>query len=116
MRQFLEKLIETVPYPVRDMCVIADNHSAHLSYYVRDYLAFAQLQIVFQPPYSSPLNCCETVWSIFKKEFAKNISKITRQYDMARFDEEVGLVIDQVGARLRPTILGANRKALIKID
>jgi len=76
------------------MVLVADNHSSHHSYYVRGYLDYAKLQILFQPAYSSPVNCCEYVWAIFKREFAKNISKLHRNYDQTKFDNEVGLVID----------------------
>ena len=34
VRQFLEKLIDTVPCPVHNMVIIADNHSSHHSHYV----------------------------------------------------------------------------------
>jgi len=34
VRQFLEKLINTVPWPLKNIIVVADNHSSHHSYYV----------------------------------------------------------------------------------
>ena len=67
------------------------------------------------PPYSSPVNCCEFVWSVFKREFAKQISRIRVNYDHDNFDSDVTTVINGVGARLTPSILRANEASLLKI-
>ena len=56
------------------------------------------------------------MWAKFKKEFAKQISRITVNYDMDRFETDVGLIIDKVGSSLGPRILQANEVSLTKIE
>ena len=77
VRQFLEKLTRTVPCRSRNMLLVCDNHAAHRSYYVRDYLRFKRLEVLFTPSYSSPLNACEYVWGLFKRRFAREFAMKT---------------------------------------
>ena len=43
VREFLEKLIKSVPCRVENLVIVADNHSSHKSHYVKDYLSFAKI-------------------------------------------------------------------------
>jgi len=61
--------------PKKKMLIIyTDNHSAHHSHVVRDYVASTRLDLRFLPAYSSPLSVQERVWSILKAHWAKHMS------------------------------------------
>ena len=96
--------------PVRPCKIILclANHAAHRSTYVTDYLRYLKIEVAFLPAYLSPFNCCEYVWSLFKRQWANDVSKITTRYDMNNYERDVRLVIDEVGASLPPNMLRAN--------
>ncbi len=110
VKEFIEKLISTVPCRTNSILLVMDQHSSHRAKLVTDYLATLNMQTLLTPPYSSPFNVCEHVWAIFKQRFAKEISRITVQYDFANLERDMELVIREVGRRLTPAILRSNQK------
>ena len=56
--------------------IVLDNHSAHKSKAVMDYLEEQEVESIFLPAYSSPLNPVERVWALFKHEWAKELAKV----------------------------------------
>ena len=90
-----------------------DNHPSHKSYYVRDYLRYKRLEVIFTPPYSSPLNSCVFVWGMFKRRFAKEFSKISTRYNFANFEQDVKEVMNKVNREsITCAMLHANEKAI----
>jgi len=77
---FSRVLLWTCPFQARNLLLVCDNHGSHRSYYVRDYLRYRQVQVLFMPAYSSPLNSCEFVWGLVKRKFATEFAKKTRTY------------------------------------
>ena len=61
-KRFLVKLAGALknPYGPRPYLCL-DNHRAHTSPRVREELA--RFNVCFQPAYTSPANCQETIWS-----------------------------------------------------
>ena len=64
-----------VNYP-RSTVLILDNHAAHHSHLVRNWIASKGYRVHFLPPYSSELNPIETVWSMMKREWGQHLIKI----------------------------------------
>ena len=113
VRQFLDKLLATVPCRSQNLLLVWDNHAAHRSYYVRDFLRYKQVEVLFTPAYSSPLNSCEFVWALLKKRFAKEFAKKTRNFQFTEdnFKQEIVTVMKQVSRdSLTPKMLQANNK------
>ena len=69
VKRFLVQLAGALknPYKKARPYLILDNHAAHHSNQVRDELS--RFHALFQPAYSSPFNCQETVWSQLKREY-----------------------------------------------
>ena len=71
--EFLQKRVhQFVKYP-RSTVLVLDNHRAHHSKLVTDWLQEKQYVISFLPPYSSELNPIETVWCLMKHEWGKRL-------------------------------------------
>ena len=70
------------PYSPLKPYLVLDNHPAHRSSQVREELS--RFHVCFQPAWSSPANCQETVWAQLKREFYVRLHR--RDSDLA--DEE----------------------------
>ena len=74
--EFLKlKIHPFVKYP-RSTVLIMDNHRAHHSTIVTEWLKQKNYVVHFLPPYSSELNPIETAWAILKKRWAKQLHDI----------------------------------------
>ena len=84
VKRFLVKLAGALrnPYGIRPYLVL-DNHRAHRSERVREELG--RFRACFQPAYSSPFNCQETVWAQLKREYYVRLHR--RDRDLASDDE-----------------------------
>ena len=68
---FIEELLAKAPVSLERIRLVLDNHSSHRSRLLKDFFAAKNVQVLFLPPYSSPLNSVERVWAYFKHEWAK---------------------------------------------
>lgn len=75
------------------MLLVMDQHSSHKARLVRDYIDSMNVRTLITPPYSSPMNACEHVWSTFKHFFAKEMSKITYKYNCSVIERDMELII-----------------------
>ena len=66
--------------PLEDVVIVADNQSSHNFESTKRFLEEHEINILFLPPYSSPLNPIEHVWAAFKtlwrKRMARTMSKV----------------------------------------
>ena len=71
---FLKKQVHPfVKYP-RSTVLVLDNHRAHHSLVVTEWLKEKHYIVHFLPPYSSELNPIETVWALLKRRWGKMLS------------------------------------------
>ena len=91
-----------------------DNHTSNHSYLVSRYLQVQGVDVLFMPPYSSPLNVQEYAWGLFKRKWAKALARITVEYNLAGLENDISLVMDEVNASLTPAFLTANEKYLTR--
>ena len=70
------------PYSPLKPYLVLDNHPTHRSAQIREELS--RFHVCFQPAWSSPANCQETVWAQLKREFYVRLHR--RNSDLA--DEE----------------------------
>ena len=113
-KRFLVALAGALRDPYRRMrpYLILDNHSAHHSSQVRDELT--RFHALFQPAYSSPANCQETVWAQLKREYFVRLHR--RDRDLAS-DAEFRAMIQQLTEDVpvnADSILRANRAWIAK--
>ena len=71
------------PYSGSKPYLCLDNHPAHRSAKVREELS--RFHVCFQPAYSSPANCQETIWAHLKREYYVRLHR--RDEDVASEDE-----------------------------
>ena len=64
---FFRELIRDAPVPPEQIAIVADNHAAHHSRLVTDFLRQQHVTMLFLAPYSSVMNPQERVWAIFKQ-------------------------------------------------
>ena len=76
------------PYSPLKPYLVLDNHPAHRSAQIREELS--RFHACFQPAWSSPANCQETVWAQLKREFYVRLHR--RDSDLANEEEFRGLV------------------------
>ena len=110
---FSRVLLWTCPFQARNLLLVCDNHGSHRSYYVRDYLRYRQVQVLFMPAYSSPLNSCEFVWGLVKRKFATEFAKKTRTYEFTElnFKNDIISIVNRVKANsISIRMLKANEK------
>ena len=81
VKRFLVELAGAVrdPYTKERPYLVLDNHSAHRTPKVREELS--RFHALFQPAYSSPFNCQETVWAQLKREYFVRLHR--RDSDLA---------------------------------
>ena len=58
-----------------------NDHSAHHSHFITDYVKYMKGETSFRAAYSSRLNNCEHVWALVKRLWAKFVSRITVDYN-----------------------------------
>ena len=107
VKRFLVELAKALknPYGPRPYLVM-DNHRAHRSERVREELG--RFRACFQPAYSSPFNCQETVWSQLKREYYTRLHRRDCDFvDAAAFEAMVQQLCDDVPVN-PTTILRAN--------
>ena len=68
------------------------------------------------PPYSSPLNVIEHVWSAYKHMWAKFISTHTGKYNSTNMERDMLEVAELVGQRLSPAILHSADRYFQMVD
>ena len=93
---FFEAMKSQAPFSIADVTVVTDNHSAHRSRTVKEWLLRHHVQMRYLPAYSSVLSPVERVWSIFKGRWAKELSKVKVAYDVTRIDNDIRVVLEQV--------------------
>ena len=72
---FLEtKIMPLIRYP-RATLLVLDNHRAHHSGLVSEWLEEKGLNTLFLPPYSSELNPVEPVWALLKREWGNHLMR-----------------------------------------
>jgi len=69
--EFLQEFLRMCPYPRDQIVLVTDNHSAHKSKLVKEYIASQGVELIFMPPYSSVFSAQEHVWSLVKNEWGK---------------------------------------------
>ena len=72
---FLEQFLYLTDAPHDEIVIVADNHSSHKSQSTRQFLQDHNVQMLHLPPYSSPLNPIEHVWSAFKSRWRKQMAQ-----------------------------------------
>ena len=112
LKKFLIQLAGALKNPYSHMrpYLVLDNLPAHRSPKVREELQ--RFHVCFQPPYSSPANCQETVWSILKREYYVRLHR--RDEDLAN-DEAFRAMIRQLYEEvpiITENILRANQRYL----
>ena len=85
-----------MPIDARLITLVMDNHTSHHSYLVTRYLQVKGVDVLFMPPYSSPLNVQEYAWGLFKSRWAKSLARITASYDLSGLENDISLVMDEV--------------------
>ena len=96
VKRFLVKLAGALrnPYGIRPYLVL-DNHRAHRSERVREELG--RFRACFQPAYSSPFNCQETVWAQLKREYYTRMHRRDSDFaDAAAFEAMVVQLCEEV--------------------
>ena len=108
VRDFFIHFLKQVKYTTPAF-MITDNHSAHKSYLIREFLMQNErrLSLHFLPAYSSVLSPQERVWSQVKSLWSKNMSRITKQYNKANFKRDIELVCRDVAKKITPRIMHA---------
>ena len=84
-----------------------ENHSAHHSRFITDYVKYMKAEVLFHAEYSSRLNNCEHCWAVLKKLWANYVSRITVDYNQNNLTRDVKIIADLVGTRLTPAILSS---------
>ena len=56
------------PYKQQKPWMVLDNHRSHYKSGARQLLEDS-FNVIFQPAYSSPFNCQESVWALVKREY-----------------------------------------------
>ena len=99
---FLQQFLHLTAAPHDEIVIVADNHSAHKSQSTQRFLERHNVRLLHLPPYSSPLNPIEHVWSAFKSRWrsrmAQQLTKVPPEH-LARMVTEV---MDQV--RITPRL------------
>ena len=101
--------------PPFNIVIVLDNHSAHKSKLVSDYAQLTGFTLFFLPPYSSPLNPIERVWSRLKRRWAKYLSRITVKYNMDNIERDIRLVTAEVERELTFNCLHASDDQLLQV-
>ena len=52
----------------KELYLVLDNHSAHLTYEAEEAMSSLYLIPVMMPKYSPAFNCIETLWGVVKKQ------------------------------------------------
>jgi len=115
VRRFLMKMFRTVRIPSNQLTLVLDNHSAHHSYVLRDYLAYKRVTVLYLPPYSSTLSSVEWLWGLWKLRWAKALAGITAAYDESNLERDMALIMEEVIDKLHPPFLRRNEKYLTKV-
>ena len=71
--QFLKEKIDNYSSYPRSTVLVMDNHRAHHSKVVTEWLAEKQYVSAFLPVYSSEFNPIERVWAMLKHEWAQTL-------------------------------------------
>ena len=92
VKKFLVKLAASLRNPYgRRPYLFLDNHAAHHSHQVREERD--RFIACFQPAYSSPFNCQETIWAQLKREY---FVRLYRRDEDLRNDAEFAAMIEQL--------------------
>ena len=103
--KFVEKLARVANHRVKDILLVTDNHSAHKSREFQSSVRDAGMELRFLPPYSSPFSPCEHVWSLFKRLFAKTVSRLQVDYPADGIEELMWQINVDISHRLTPAML-----------
>ena len=99
--------------PLEDIVIVADNQSSHKSQSTRAFLEEHGINILFLPPYSSPLNPIEHVWAAFKALWRKRMARQFDKCPQENIEQLVGEVLDMV--RISPRLLDSITKAVARV-
>ena len=90
---FFKHFLRKVKYR-KQILVITDNHSAHHSKLLKLFMMQKEkrIKLIFLPAYSSVLSPQERVWSQLKSLWSKNMSRISKAYDLDKFEDDIELI------------------------
>lgn len=76
--EFLNKLRRYIrkKKTAKKVMLIFDNHRAHHSNMAEEVIDDLDLDVMFLPPYSSPLNSIETLWAILKRNWKNRMLRV----------------------------------------
>ena len=94
-----------IPYASSDVVIVLDNHSSHKSRTVREWASQAGLTLKFLPSYSSVLSCVERIWALFKRTWARYLSKLQVTYNRDNLDKDINLILAGIRRRLTHNIM-----------
>ena len=104
----------TACVPRENLCICWDNHSAHRAYYVRDFLAFKGVRVIFLPVYTSQFNPAEHCWSSIKRKWANYMSSYVGVYNLDDVVIDLRRISLAAGRTFTARMLTSNQKDLDK--
>ena len=94
------------------MCVVHEQHDDRPKLLSRARLHHG-INILFLPPYSSPLNPIEHVWAAFKALWRKRMARQFDKFPQGNIEQLVGEVLDTV--RISHRLLDSITKAVARV-
>ena len=95
---FFVKLRPFIKNPEKT-CIIMDNHTAHRSHKVQDYLQKMGVRVIFTAPGASSINPIENVWSVLKNLWRRKMTKLSvkgQQHDLEFFSEKLDKILNSI--------------------
>ena len=78
---------------IEDLVIVTDNHGAHRSYEVQQFVTRTGFRMLLLPSMSCTLNPIEHVWSIVKTMWGKQMSKLKTDYNQESLLNDVNLIV-----------------------
>ena len=92
-----------------------DNHKAHHSIKVRDYLVKKGATVLFLPVGLSELNPIERVWGIMKKKWANRLCELKGEIDPMQVFKELRVILKQISEDTVQALAQNDKAAMIRI-
>ena len=93
---FLQQFLHLASAPHEEIIIVADNHSSHKSRSTKIFLLKHNIQMLYLPPYSSPLNPIEHIWASFKVLWRKKLALCLSKIPKDQLENMVNEVLEQV--------------------
>ena len=94
---FLKTLRKKFSDNSRLFCLV-DNLAVHRTKNVQEACGYLNIALVFNAPYSSPVNPIERCWAVSKRHFASECLRITNFKDKKLLVRKVLLSLDEVNS------------------